>query len=50
MEQEIFVDSRQNLCKVTLKCDEGTFTGIATCMNEDKFDVEKGLELAKSVL
>ena len=47
MEEKIFVNSDENLCQVTLICDEGTFVGKATCSSEDKFDVNRGLELAR---
>lgn len=47
MEEKIFVNSDENLCQVTLICDEGTFVGKATCSSEDKFDVQRGLELAR---
>jgi len=46
MTQKFYVNSDERTCRVTLECDEGTFNGIATCSEEDKFDVIRGLAIA----
>ena len=46
MTEHYYVNSEERTCRVTLECEEGTFNGIATCSNEDKFDIDKGIALA----
>lgn len=46
MKEKFYVNSDERTCRVTLECEEGSFTGIATCSENDKFDPELGLDIA----
>lgn len=46
MTEKIYVNSDERVCRVTLECEEGSFTGIATCSEGDRFDFDLGLALA----
>ena len=47
MTQKFYVNSDERVCRVTLECEEGSFTGIATCSENDQFNVETGVLLAQ---
>ena len=46
MKEKFYVNSDERTCRVTLECEEGSFTGIATCSEGDNFVPELGLDIA----